>query len=121
MPPSCRCIEGYSGDGVNGPCNIIPSKLKVNILNSILNNYRVNINWILPTTISLWFKILGYSEPEFVTIEAKENAGEVSYLEDIGPKFIHTYEIINLGHQTVHNAQVFKTTKINLKLHLNEY
>ena len=40
LPPSCRCIEGYSGDGVNGPCNIIPSKLKVIILN-LVNNYSV--------------------------------------------------------------------------------
>ena len=54
-----------------------------------------------------FLKLLGYSEPEFVTIDAKEDVSDVSYLEDIGPKFIHTYEIINLGHQTVHNAQVY--------------
>ena len=64
------------------------------------------------TTLLLFLcyvKLLGYSEPEFVTIDTKDDASDVSYLEDIGPKFIHTYEIINLGHQTVHNAQVKKT------------
>ena len=56
--------------------------------------------------ISTVFKLLGYSEPEFVTIDIKEDNAVVTYLEDLGPSFKHTYEVINLGHQTVHNAQV---------------
>ena len=54
-----------------------------------------------------FFKLLGYSEPEFVTIDDNDENVDVNYLEDLGPNFKHTYEVINLGHQTVHNAQVF--------------
>ena len=58
--------------------------------------------------IDLLSKLLGYSDPEFVTIDAKDDNVDVVYLEDLGPKFTHTYEVINLGHQTVHNAQAFQ-------------
>ena len=51
--------------------------------------------------------MLGYSEPEFVTIDSNDENVDVIYLEDLGPTFKHTYEVINLGHQTVHNAQVY--------------
>ena len=39
-------------------------------------------------------------------IEEKDEDSSVVHLEDVGPKFIHTYKVINIGHQTVHNAQV---------------
>ena len=41
-----------------------------------------------------------------MTIDVKEDNADVTFLEDLGPSFKHTYEVINLGHQTVHNAQV---------------
>ena len=57
----------------------------------------------------VWYDLVWFgqnSEAEFVTIDIKEDNAVVTYLEDLGPSFKHTYEVINLGHQTVHNAQV---------------
>ena len=46
LPPTCKCIEGYAGDGRVGPCNIIPSKLKVRCL-KYWKNYTFQLNNII--------------------------------------------------------------------------
>ena len=61
---------------------------------------------------------MGYSDPEFVTLEERDDESVISYLEDLGPHLVHNYEIVNLGPQTIHNAQVGNNSVNSLQIYI---